>query len=439
LTMPSESELAPHVEELARALQGHVQPETIRGELERYLAHGVPLHQAKRDILTSLGGGRPLRKKIKAVTVTDQAVDLLAKVVTVNEREITARGEPTTIWSGLLGDETGVIPYTAWRDVGLSAGQVLLVSNAYITTWQGNPQVNLGDRTEVAPSDEEIDVPPPARRGLRCVIKELAPGMNSVTVKGRVLSVEQRTIEVRDEPRTLWEGELADATGRVPYTAWHDHGLNAGTNVQIENAYVRSFRGIASLNFGENSEVTTLADGELPTADELALAKSYTLEELERSGGALGVEVNGVILEIKSGSGLIHRCPECRRMLQRGECRLHGRVEGIADLRIKAVLDDGTGAATALFNRPLTEEVLSMTLEECQAASNEAMSTEVIADEVAVKLLCKRVTVEGNASRDDFGTTLLVNAYRVTGVDDLAAKAEALLDRVHAQPQEVRP
>lgn len=435
--MPSDTQIAPHVEELARALEGIAGPESIREELERYMAHGVPLHQAKRDILTALGGGRPRAKKVKNVTPTDQAVDLVVRVVTVNERQVTARGEEKTIWSGLVGDETGVISYTAWEDVGLEAGQTLRISNARVTTWNGNPQINIGDRTGIEATDEEIVVPPPTRRGIQATVKELKPGLSSVTVTGRVLSVSAREITVQGEPKTLWEGELADETGRVPYTAWHDHELAESQVIKIENGYVRSFRGIASLNFGDSANVTVLEDGDLPPAGELKTSKPYTLEELEDAGGALGVRVLATVLDIKPGSGLILRCPECRRVLQKRECRLHGKVDGLADLRVKAVVDDGTGAVTALFNKPLTEEVLGKDLEACQAAAKEAMTFDVIADEIAAKLLCRRLVLEGNASHDDFGTTLLVTEFSMDPMEDLAGDAEDLLERIQAVTQEV--
>ncbi|MDX1612185.1 MAG: hypothetical protein R3185_07430, partial [Candidatus Thermoplasmatota archaeon] len=315
--MPSQQDIAPHIEELTRALGTSVSEEEIRRELERYLEHGVPLHQAKKDIRTTLGGGRPLRKKIKHVSPSDPAVDTLARVLSVQAREITARGEQKTIWEGELADETGRIAYTSWVDHQLEPGQVLAISNAYIRTWQGNPQLNIGDNTQVEAGEadslpplaelqqtEQVSTPAQAGGGSEQKIADLKPGMNSIIVQGRLLSRNAREVTVKGEPKTLWEGELADETGRVSYTAWHDHGVDTGDVVRIENAYVRSFSGVASLNFCENSVVEKLEDRQAPPAEKLKEKEALvapTAEEVDVKDlrpGMNAVVVEGRLLKV---------------------------------------------------------------------------------------------------------------------------------------------
>ncbi len=562
--MPQQEDIAPHVEELARALDD-VPKEKIRQELERWLDHGVPLHQAKRDLLTSLGGQRKTKKNAKDITASDGSIDITARVATVEERQVTARGRETTIWEGDLADETGRVAYTSWRDLDLAPGQVIEISDAYVRTWQGEPQVNIGDNTEVQVLDDTelppLDDLPDARPtteaqtvaggsremaigdlepGMSSVqvtgrllsvddrtvqvqgepktiwegqiadasgkvaytswhdhgldpgqvveidnayvrtfrgavqlnfgensevetvdddqaptaqeledsqalttggeqhkVKALQPGMNTVTTVGRILTVNERDVEVKGKPRTLWEGELADETGRVSYTCWDDHGLQEGQVVKIENAYVRSFRGLASLNFGEHANVTALGDDTLPPISELKKNKPYTVAELEAAGGAIGVKVEAVVLEIRDGSGLILRCPECRRVLQERECRLHGRVEGLPDLRIKAVVDDGTGAVNAFFNRNLTERILGKDLEACQELVQETYDREAVTELIEEDLLLRRVAVTGNATHDEYGTMLMVDGIDEVEITDVADRAEALLDQVHVLTEEV--
>lgn len=431
--MTPEDNLAPHVDEITRALSGRTSADEVRKELERFLEHGVPLHQAKRDLLTMLGGARggSVRRQVGSVSVNDQAVDLVVKVITRNEKEITARGEERTIHYGLLGDETGVLPYTDWNDHDITAGQVYEIDNAYITVWQNGPQINLGDRCEVTASDEEITPPPAPRRGpTERTIKELAPGDNNVSVKGRILHIEAKQIEVQGEPRTIWEGELADQTGRVMFTAWHDYDLKAEQAVEIEDAYVKSFRGMPSLNFGETSNVKVLEGSDLPPASALVVDKPFTIAELERASGALGVELNAVVLEIRDGSGLIGRCPECRRVLQRGECRAHGQVEGEPDLRVKAIVDDGTGAVTAFLNRATTEDLLGRTLQECQKMAQDAMDPGVVQDELARAMVGRRIVLHGNATYDEYGVTFLARSAEPAPEIDVATQAQELVDRL---------
>jgi ssDNA-binding replication factor A large subunit len=52
------------------------------------------------------------------------------------------------------------------------------------------------------------------------------------------------------------------------------------------------------------------------------------------------VTVTGIITDISAGSGLIKRGPQCKRKLTKGICTEHGKVEGVFDLRLKAVIQD---------------------------------------------------------------------------------------------------
>ena len=89
-----------------------------------------------------------------------------------------------------------------------------------------------------------------------------------------------------------------------------------------------------------------------------------TMSQLIENGGAVGIRVRGVLIDIKKGSGLVLRCPDCNRVTQKGMCMVHGKVQGKHDLRIKGVLDDGTGAVTVILGKELTEKLSGKTMEE---------------------------------------------------------------------------
>ena len=114
-------ELTLRFEELKRVLEGKVDDSEIMAELKRYILefHIAP-DAAKRGILRKYGVSEPTPfrstavKKISELTGTEQSVDLLVRIVFVEDREITVRGVPKTITSGIIGDETGTascIPY----------------------------------------------------------------------------------------------------------------------------------------------------------------------------------------------------------------------------------------------------------------------------------------------------------------------------------------
>src|SRR2546428_2835635 len=117
------------------------------------------------------------------------------------------------------------------------------------------------------------------------------------------------------------------------------------------------------------------------------------IEGLAERGGGADVSVRGILIDVREGSGLVYRCPECRRVLRKGACRLRGEVKGEPGRRVKAVLDDGSGAVTAVFDRELTEALLDKTLEACIAAAKEATLTDIVRDALADVLVAQPLEV----------------------------------------------
>ncbi|MCU0860967.1 MAG: single-stranded DNA-binding protein [Methanomassiliicoccales archaeon] len=431
-------ELAPHVTEISRVLGNKVSEEQIAKELDTYLnLYRVSLETAKRSVVRKLGGdpnalNRGSQKKLSEVSGTEQNVDLLVKVLSANRKEIEQNGEVRTLIYGLMADETGTLPYTAWDAdrFQLERGQVLLVRNAYSKEWNGKPQLNLGTRAtiEQQPQDavklpEGMDVPVYGPSVAK--VADLQEGMNSVTITAKVLQVETRKIETQDGPKTVYSGMMADETGRVQFSSWHDFNLKKDEVVRIQGAYVRSWRGIPQLNFGERGLVERVP-GHFPADLDLYRSNPRSIDELERVGGAFDVLVLGTVVDIKKGSGLIQRCPQCNRLVQNKLCRLHGKVEGQYDLRIKAVVDDGAGAITAVLNKEITEELVGITLEQAIKEAKEAMDPEVVMEKVEERLLAKPMEVRGNVISDDYGLMMIVSEARLS-VPEVRNEAARLL------------
>lgn len=460
--MQQTENLAPHVNEIARALGNKMEPSAIEDELRRYLEYGVPLNQAKRDIVRMHGGSLTVGpKKLKDLQPEDRGVEVKARVMSVAPKDITVKGQPKTIFSGVLGDADGRVNFTAWKDFNLQPGIVYRFKNAYVKAgFRGGVDVQLGDYSGAEATTERVEVPEAflhggasapggadAPGGSRIAterkVKELRDGMGSVTLTARVLDAREKVINTVNGQKTLVEGELADETGRVAFSAWEPEKLprefKENAVVTVKGAYVRAFRGVPQLNFGQYATVEVLPQNALPAAEELSRPADMTLAELESAGGAHGVQVEGVVLEVKKGSGLIFRCSTegCTRVLQNKECRVHGKQKGTPDLRIKAVLDDGLGAATFFANRQATERILGKSLDECQEMARDAMTTDVVQDELTQKLTARRVVVTGNATSDEFGLQIIASDVTYAPPKDVEAEAERLLARLAESLQEV--
>ncbi len=410
-------ELAPHVEELARVLGEKADKEEILKELDTYLNHyRVTLEWAKRNILKKMGGdpnsllGGGGRKTVAELTGSEQSVDLLVKVLTVNPKTIEVGGAQKSIAYGYVADETGRVPYTVWETeaVQLREGDTVVIRDAYTKEYKGTPQLNLGNRVSVEESDEVLDVAamPSGGGSSEVKISELGDGMNFVVISGKVTKLEAREIIASGEKKNIITGILTDDTGSVEFTVWGDSKLNEDDEVRIVGAYVKSWRGMPKLNLGDRTEVQMLERGTL--GDVMSSSpKVRTLEDVELTGGAMDAMVRGTLVDVREGSGLVKRCPDCRRVLQKGTCRVHGKVKGVDDLRIKAILDDGTSSMNVVFGKDLTEKLLGISLEEAVRMTMEESNLDLIKEMAEEKLFARSLEVRGMVRSDDFGPMMI--------------------------------
>ena len=435
----AEIELTPHVEEIKRVLENKVDEEVIVNELNKYLnEYHVTLDSAKRGIIRKYGGGDvaaftpagAVVKKIDELTGPEQNVDIQAKVVYVENKSITVKGLSKTIVSGILGDETGTASFTIWEpgSVMLEKGSVYNFKNCYCKLWNDKVQINLGNRGRVEPaSGVSIDLPERtiAVNSSECKIGDIRDGMGSVTVTGRIVTYEARNVRVKGEPKTVYSGIIADDTGKIQYSAWNDFSLKEGETICVKNAYIRSWKGIPQLNMGDRCEISRV-DSVFVVVDTSGSKK--TIDEITRIGGGLDITLEGMVVDMRAGSGLIKRCPQCNRSILNGVCTAHGQVNGTPDLRMKIVLDDGTGAIGAIVNRKDTETLTGITLKAAEGLAM-AQGEGVVAREVAGKILMKRISITGNVMSDDYGPSMIVKSASVLDVD-VVSEANKLLDEV---------
>lgn len=429
-------DLAPHIEALKRALapkMASIDETDLKDELQKYLDYGVPVEQAVKTILRHHGAAPPVRTAPAAppaerTAIADlpsesMAVNLKARILYVAAKTVTARGESKEILSGLLGDETGSVSFTSWRPLeGLQKGDVIEAKNAYTKAYNNQPQVNFGDRTVLTKLD--ADALPKAPATFRdTAIADLKEGLRGLRLTGRVLSIATRQVTVQGAAKTVWSGHLADTTGKVEFTAWADPKLSAGQAVTIEGGYVRAYRGVPQFTFDADATIAA-ATTELPDVATLERRPATTLRDVVERGGGSDLVLVGTLLEVKEGSGLVLRCaaPGCTRVLAAGMCRLHNKQDGTPDLRIKAVLDDGTGAISLIAGRDLTEQLLGKDLERCKKEAQDAFRPDLIAEQLEAKLTGRVLTVRGNALSDDFGLTFIARQARLAEMDGNAAK-----------------
>ncbi|MDO5861673.1 MAG: single-stranded DNA-binding protein [Thermoplasmata archaeon] len=418
-------------------LGNRIDDEQLEAELNKYLNdYHVDITAAKRGIIRKYGGADTgfatsanASKKVADLTGTEQNVDVTAKIVYVEAKEITVKGLSKTIVSGILGDDTGTASFTIWEpgSVQLDKGSVYNFRNCYCKLWNDRVQINIGNRGKIeAANGVEIEVPNTGASLSASDVKigDIREGMGNVNVTGKILSVEARKINSRGEEKVVYSGIIADETGKVQYSAWHDFGLKEGEVVNAKNCYIRAWKGIPQLNIGDRAQIDRV-DGSIDV-DEGASVK--TVAEVTRIGGGLDITVEGVIVDVKNGSGLIKRCPQCNRSLMNGLCTTHGAVDGVQDLRMKIVVDDGTGAIGAILNRGDTEKVTGISMASAQGLAS-ARGEGVATRELTGRILLRKVRITGNVMSDDYGPSMIVRSADVVETD-IQAEAEKLLAEV---------
>ncbi len=423
--------LEDHAEELASDLG--VDKAEVKADLENLVSYSVPMDEAKQSLRRkygdgsdSSGGGAPPSKHLADVTTDDGSVSVTAVVLTVGKRSIRYQGEDQVILEGELADETGKLSYTSWEQFDISPGDTVHIGNANVREWDGNPELNLGESTSVEQAEEALDVAHDIGGDTR--LAALEPGDRGINVEVQVLESESKTIDGRDGETDILSGVFGDESTRLPFTDWDPHpDLSEGASVRIEDTFIREFRGVPSVNVSEFSTVTPLDR----TVDVSDSAQQLSIREAVDAGGLFDVELVGNIIALRDGSGLIERCPQCGRVVQNGQCRTHGEVDGEDDLRTKAILDDGTGTVTVVLDEELTEEVYGGDIEDAKAHAREEMDKEAVADTIAERIVGHEYTVRGSLSVDEYGANLEASEFAESD-EDPATRARELLQEVRA-------
>jgi replication factor A1 len=418
-----------HVDDIINALREKsekVSREELERELKKFMDYGVPIDQAKQTLIKKFGGiavfsspGQSSeRKLISDLQPNERSVNLLGRVISVNPKEITVKGDTRRIFYGIIGDESGTIPFTAWNsEFDVEKGDVVEISNAYTREWQGAVQLNFGDRVTIKKTDKN-KLPESAFKPKELKVGDLRSGLGAVDIIARILEINEREAEVDGKTKKVFSGTLADETGKAQFTSWHDFKLKKGDVFRITGGYIKSWKGIPQLTFDERATVKKLDKSKIPKGD-LELVK-MPLHMLVEKRGALDVEVEGTVIEIRPGSGVIMRCQECNRAIQNEECSIHGKVSGKPDLRLKLVIDDGTGSVSSILNKELTEKLLGKSLEECKK-----MDESALLDEINKMLFARTISMQGNALGDEFGTSIIARDAELVDIN-LNEEAERL-------------
>lgn len=419
--------IAPFVDEIIRALGTTgttVNQAILEQELTRLIEFKVPSEEAKRSLLKRYGVSEV--KRLSDLHGGERDIEITARILDINLKVVGIKGQERTIFMGTMADETGAKSFTAWEDFGIEMGDVVKVNNAYVRTWQGMPEVNFGPRSKVEKLDRDapdslatVDIDKPV------LLADLAEGAAAVYTIFRILECQQKEINTKNGSRTIISGTAADHSAKLPFTSWESNSLFAeGVTVEVKNAYIKSWRGVPTINMGEFSTISKSDTG--ISTDDLAPIlnpEPVRLDSITGRDGVFDAIIEGSLISIRSGSGLIIRCPQCSRVIQKNTCRVHGVVEGLYDMRIKSILDDGTGALSVVLNADLTQKVTGYSIDKAREVAASAMNQSAVEDEMRRRLLGRSMRARGNMTKGEYGITLVADDASLTEMDTVAEAA----------------
>ena len=194
-----------------------------------------------------------------------------------------------------------------------------------------------------------------------------------VTLKARVVQLWDAT-----SPNVSQVGLIGDETGIIKFVIWAKAGkgeVEEGRSYLFKNVVTDSFGGRLQININRFSEIVEIDEEiQLPPKE---------------------IEVVGALIAIQQNSGLIQRCSECRRVMTKGICPVHGKVNGYDDLRIKGVLDDGVSIYEIILNQDNIRELTGIGLDEAVEIAHETLDRNAVLSELRKRLLGRYLKVEG--------------------------------------------
>lgn len=361
--------------------------EKIEERLEKLIVKfKVPQEEAKRSVVNFFlkeyslskdkfygGQGEATFSKVADISEDGKWVNLKVKVVQIWEN---THGSISQV--GLLADETGTIKFIAWAAAEVPAveeGRSYIFKNVVSSEWNGKMEVTLNKSSSIEEIADDIHV------------QSRSKGVASL-VKVADISEDGRWIDLKGKIVQLWEnnkesisqvGLIGDETGSIKFIKW------ASAEITVDL--------VEGKNYLFRNAVTSEWNGKF----EITLNKSSSIEEIfdEIEVNTRDTVLTAAMVDIQSGSGLIKRCPQCNRSLTKGACAEHGKVDGVYDLRLKAVLDTGAITQDILLKRDVTEDASGITLESAIAMAADALDQGVVLEAMKQKLVGKYYKVSG--------------------------------------------
>ena len=330
---------------------------------------------------------------------------------------------------GRISDSSGSIGFLSWKEFEHEVGALVKIVGASVRKFRETPEIQINDGT-VIETYHDTSFPDVSElvESEKASIAELRNGMRDVSITLQIESWAQRTFESQDgSSRVVRSGDVMDPTGRCRLTAWCEFDPRPGDVIRIEGGRVQFWQGSPDLVIDNVDQVSSLVDAPWEKIDPENHWVEVDLTSVTKGGSRRGITTVGTVVAINSGSGIIERCPDCRRMLRDGTCSEHGSQIGEEDLRLRFVLDNGVSNANLFLGKGPAEEFLAMSMEDVKSEIS-SIGKEVFVSKLRSRVLARKMVVHGRCAVDGQGAMLFADKVEIVDPKP-AEEAEEVMQR----------
>jgi len=333
------------------------------------------------------------------------------------------------IFRGRIADSTGSVGFLSWVPFDFESGNLVKMENISIRKFRDTPEINISNDAKI---ELYIDNSFPQIEDLvhttKSNISELRNGMRDISITVQIDSWNQRKFTSEDgSEKIVRSGDIIDPSGRCRLTAWCDFNPVKGDFVELSGSRVQFWQGSPDLVIDDLKQVKNLTNPPWEAINTENHWVDVDLDDLVNGGSRRGIKTSGNIISIRADSGIIHRCPECRRVLRDDSCTEHGTVQGKEDLRLRFVLDNGISNASLLLSKEPSEELLSSKFEEIKEQISISGKDHFLSS-LRNMLFSQKVEIQGRALVDNQGTMILAEKLSISN-HDLSKEANKIMEK----------
>ena len=390
----------------------------------------ININRSSRVTVLKEGGQAVIPISDEPITIAEVGnaegiVNLVARVLSRKEDQIVKRDGSGTldIVRGRIADSSGTIGFISWSEFNHEPGSLLKIERATVRRYRDTPEINIGDLTKIEPyHDNAFASIDDLKSSTRSKIADLRDGARDIEITLQVENWQSRTFTNADgEEKTVRSGDVMDPTGRCRLTAWCDISPEAGAFLHLTGARVQYWQGSPDLVVDNAEQIVDLSDPPWEALNPESHWVDVDLTALVKGGSRRGIRTTGNIVAIRPDCGIIHRCPECRRVLRDDACGEHGPQRGEEDLRFRFVIDNGVSNASLILGKDAVESFSGMKMDQVKEEIGKNTQSGYVAS-LRNEYLARNIVVHGRAMIDVQGAMVMAES---AGFDEQTAEQAA--------------